>query len=30
MLGGLWTTGNWSLSATATRYGEFTVLFDAV
>ncbi len=30
MLGGLWTTGNWSLSATATRYGEFTVLFNAV
>lgn len=25
-LGGLWTTGPWSFNATATRYGEFTVL----
>ena len=26
-LGGLWSTGNWKLSANATRYGEFSVLF---
>jgi iron complex outermembrane receptor protein len=30
MLGGSWNTGNWTFSSTATRYGEFTVLFDAV
>lgn len=26
LLGGLWKTGGWSLGATATRYGEFTIL----
>ncbi len=30
LLSGVWETGNWSFGATATRYGEFTVLFDAV
>ena len=30
LLGGAWTTGNWSFGSTATRYGEFTVLFDPV
>jgi len=30
LLGGVWSTGNWQFSTTATRYGEFTVLFDAV
>ncbi len=30
MLGGVWSTGNWAFSTTATRYGEFTVRFDAV
>ena len=30
LLGGVWNAGNWSFSTTATRYGEFTVLFDAV
>lgn len=30
LLGGVWTTGNWAFSTTATRYGEFTVLFDPV
>ncbi len=29
-LGGVWTTGNWAFSSAATRYGEFTVLFDPV
>lgn len=27
-LSGLWGMGNWSVNAAATRYGEFTVLFD--
>ncbi len=30
LLGGVWSAGNFSFGATATRYGEFTVLFDAV
>ncbi|MEO6064584.1 MAG: TonB-dependent receptor, partial [Lysobacterales bacterium] len=30
LFAGIWNTGNWSFGATATRYGEFTVLFDAV
>jgi iron complex outermembrane recepter protein len=30
MLGGVWSTGDWQFSTTATRYGEFTVLFDPV
>ena len=30
LLASTWNTGNWSFGATATRYGEFTVLFDAV
>ncbi len=25
--GGIWSAGNWKLSANATRYGEFSVLF---
>ncbi len=29
-LGSVWTAGNWAFSTTATRYGEFTVLFDPV
>ena len=29
LLGAVWNSGNWSFSTTATRYGEFTVLFDA-
>ena len=29
-LGSVWNTGNWAFSAAATRYGEFTVLFDPV
>ncbi len=30
LLAGVWNTGNWTFGAAATRYGEFTVLFDAV
>ena len=30
VLGALWSTGNWSFNGTATRFGEFTVLFDPV
>jgi iron complex outermembrane recepter protein len=26
----VWSTGDWQFSTTATRYGEFTVLFDPV